>query len=602
MDGMFVLGRTETKTVILATQESPFTLNEYLMIEDPYHGPVPVEVVDTFAYPMAVESVLPSGCAVEFLRAMELKPDNPLFLAKADVLRPIATPVMPASRVRKPKFAEIQDILIQADPSKGFTLGVIEGTGPMQSELPDELQNVAPLWLGNQAGEQRGVPFFLDFHRLREYPHFEIIGTTGSGKTFGMRVLEEELMKFSIPGLVFDPHQESVFCNPVKGLPEALKTDFSGKYETFYIGKDVGIRFVELTLDELVHLFEFVGPLTDPQKAALEVLYEQGDTLAYLRQKIVNLKIAFEEKDKPKREQEPLKPEQEELYAKYRNRVSGASTLQALGWKLDSLENTRIFNGDIEGVERALKARKLAVIRGDIRRLQMLSSYIIKKFYLKRRAYQDARERGEEEECFPMFFIVMDEAHNFAPKGRFSPVGNVIKTVALEARKYGVFLVMVTQKPNALDETIMAQLNTKIIFRLHSKGDMDMIQRETNLTEEEMKRLPHLLSGSCFISSPLLSKNFVVRFRTTFTEVPNTKDPFEELDQFSVSKNREELATFLLGRLPIHSGKIAALHSEANRVLSGTYTLQDITDTLGELVVSGKVVKKQSPFGILYEA
>ncbi|RKO61681.1 ATP-binding protein [Caldibacillus debilis] len=602
MNRMFVLGRTERKTVILASQDAPFTLNEYLMIEDPHHGAVPVEVVDTFAYPMIAESVLPDGCAVEFVRAMKLQEDKTLFLAKADVLRPLATPVMPAAPVRKPGFEEIRDILIQTDPSKGFTLGIIEGTEQMQEELPEELKNVAPLWSGNQAGGQRGVPFFLDFHRLREYPHFEIIGTTGSGKTFGMRVLEEELMKFSIPALVFDPHQESVFRRPVKGLPKELEPDFDKKYEIFYIGKDVGIRFVELTLDELIHLFEFVGPLTDPQKAALEVLYEQGDTLAYLRQKIANLKIAFEEHEKPKREQEPLTSEQEELYAKYRNRVSGASTLQALGWKLDSLENTRIFNGDVEGVERALKSRKLAVIRGDIRRLQMLSSYVIKKFYKKRRTYQDARERGEEEEYFPMFFIVMDEAHNFAPKDRFSPVGTVLKTVALEARKYGVFLVMVTQKPNVLDETIMAQLNTKIIFRLHSKGDMDLIQRETNLTEEEMKRLPHLLSGSCFVSSPILSKNFAVRFRTTFTEAPNIKDPFEELDRFSVSKNREELAEFLLGRLPIHSGKLAALHSEANRVLSETYSLQDITDTLEDLAVGGKAVKKQSPFGIIYEA
>lgn len=603
MGQMLVFGKTDVKTVFIASQDRAFRLNEYLMIEDIQHGNLPAEVVDTFAYPKVARSVLPEGCAVEFLEEMKMDPKKPLYIAKADVLVPLVTPVTPASVVRKAEFREVRDILIQTEPRRGFSLGVIEGTEQMQGELPQELANVSPLWGGGQAKEQKGVPFFLDFHRLREYPHFEIIGTTGSGKTFGMRVIEEELMRFKFPALVFDPHQESEFKRNVKGLPKELECDFSDRYEVFYVGRDVGIRFVDLRLDELVHLFEFVGPLTEPQKAALEALYEPGDTLAYLKQKVVDLKTAFEEHEKKKRfELIQLTQEQEELYARYKNRVSGAATLQALSWKLNSLENTQIFNSDVEKVERAIKSRKLAVIRGDVFRLQMLSSYIIKKFYKKRRLYQDARERGVEREFFPMFFIIMDEAHNFAPKNQFSPTGNVLKTIALEARKYGVFLVMVTQKPNALDETIMAQLNTKIVYRLHSKGDLDLIQKETNLTEEEMKRLPHLPSGSCFVSSPILSKNFAVRFRTTFTEPPNTEDPFEELDWFTSESDDEGLMDILLDYLPIHSRKLVEIHSEVNSKLSKKYSINDIKDTLEKMAVSGKIVKKASPFGDIYES
>lgn len=602
MDEMFILGKTEVKTVYVVSQKTPFRLNEYLIIEDIQHGNIPVEIVDTFAYPKVIKNILPEGCDVEFLKEMNVEVEKPLYVAKANVLVTLVTPVTPASRVRKAEFQEVEEILIQIEPNRGFSLGVIEGTEQMQDELPDDLSNVSPLWNENKVVYQKGVPFFLDFHRLREYPHFEIVGTTGSGKTFGMRVLEEELMRFSIPGLVFDPHQESVFERSVNGLPKELEHDFTEKYEVFYVGKDVGIRFVDLKLDELIQLFDFVGPLSEPQKAALEVLYEQGDTLAYLRQKVVNLKTAFEEHEKKARyEPVELTPEQEELYSRYKNRVSGASTLQALSWKINSLENTQIFNCDVEKVERALKSRKLAVIRGDILRLQMLSSYMIKKFYKKRRMYQDARERGIEREYFPMFFIIMDEAHNFAPKNQFSPTGNVLKTIALEARKYGVFLVMVTQKPNALDETIMAQLNTKIIYRLHSKGDLDLIQRETNLTEEEMKRLPHLSSGSCFISSPILSKNFAVRFRTTFTEPPNTKDPFEELDLFTVNED-EKLMDILVSHLPIHSRKLVEIHSEVNSKLSKKYSINDIKQTLEKMAANGKIVKKASPFGDIYES
>lgn len=598
-DKMFVLGRTNTKEVYLISQSAPFLTSEYLMIEDLQHGNVPVEVFDTFAYPMVVSSVLPEGTAVEFLNVMNINATKPVFLAKASVLPNLTTPITPASKVRKPSFDEVEDILIVADPDKSFTIGVIEGTSHMYDELPSHLQNVAPGWR-HGAIPQSAVPFFLDFHKFREYPHIGMFGSSGSGKSFGLRVLEEEMMNCSIPALSFDPHMESVFERPISGLSPEQQRNYRERYEVFHIGKNVGIRFVELELDELVHLFSFVGALSEPQRAALEALYEKGDTLSYLKQRISDLKVAFEENDKPQNKRGSLTQEQEMLYTKYRNRVSGASTLQALSWKLDALEHTNIFDGDVSEVERAIRQRKLAVIRGDVRRLQMLSSYIIKKFYHKRRVYQDAREQGKEAEYFPMFFVIVDEAHNFAPKQQPSPIKNVLRTVALEARKYGVFLLMVTQKPDSLDDVIVAQLNTKIIYRLNTADEMEIVKKETNLREEEVRKLPDLPSGSCFISSPILPKTFSISFRTTFSDPPNTKDPFEELNQFSVSADREDLASFLLTKKQVVATKMAELHKEVNQQFPQVYNIKDISDTLNDLVRSGKFKKEQTPMGVIY--
>lgn len=598
---MYVLGRTNTREVFMISQENPFTMNEYLIIEDIVHKNMPVEVVETFALPMLVPSVLPDGCDVEFLSVLNIDANKPAFISRGVVLKTLSTPIMPTSVVRKPAFSEVEDILIQGEPDNAMTLGVIEGTSDMQGELPEKLRNIAPGWANSKATTQDGVPFLLRHRKFREYPHIGIFGTTGSGKTFGKRVVEEELMKFNIPGLIFDPHQESVFEEPMSGLTPDQEKNYGSNYETFYIGKDVGIRFSELDLGELTHLFEFVGALSEPQRGALEALYEKGDTLLHLKQKVADLKGAFEEHEKPKRDQERLTNSQEELYARYKNKVSGSSTLQAMSWKLDSLENTEIFNGDVLTVEKAIKSRKLAVIRGDIRRLQMLSSYIIKKFYKKRRRFQDARERGIEESYFPMFFIVMDECHNFAPKNSFSPIGNVLRTIALEARKYGVFLVMVTQKLDALDETIVGQLNTKVIYRLGS-SDMETARKETDLTDEELEKLPNLLSGSCFVTSPILPKTFAVRFRTTFTVSPNTTDAFEEMDQYETPNNRKELSDYLCKHLPIELSKIAIIHTEIEQTLEGSYSASDISDTLKEMETNGKVVGKKSPFGLIYEA
>lgn len=596
---MYVLGRTNTKEIYLISQTTPFIINEYLIVEDIQHGSIPVEVVNNYALPMAVEPVMPDGVAVEFLPMLNIDPKQPIYIAKAMVLKTINTPIMPSSKVRKPSFQEVEKILIHVSHNEGFVLGVIEGTGQMHKELPSEIQNIAPGW-NQKAIPQNGVPFILNFHKFREYPHIGIFGNSGSGKSFGMRVIQEELMRFSIPALSFDPHMEGVFDKPMNGLTPEQQKNYKGKYEIFYVGKDVGIRFSELNLDELIHLFEYVGALSEPQKGALEALYEKGDTLAHLRDKITDLKTAFEEYEKPKREQERLSQTQEMLFAKYKNRVSGASTLQALSWKLDSLENTNIFDGHVLDVERALRQRKLAVIRGDIRRLQMLSSYMIKKFYKKRRKYQDARERGVEEEYFPMFFIIMDESHNFAPRNSFSPIGQVLRTIALEARKYGVILVTATQRPGNLDDTIFAQLNTKIIYRLNNESEMEMMKKETNLTEEQVKKLPNLLSGSCYVSSPVLPKTFAVKFRTTFTLPPNTDDPFDELDRFYNPNEGGELEKFLYSQLPIDIKSMKKVHIEANNKLKENYSIDEIKDTLEIMVSNGKVKSEDSPFGKIY--
>lgn len=78
-----------------------------------------------------------------------------------------------------------------------------------------------------------------------------------------------------------------------------------------------------------------------------------------------------------------------------------------------------------------------------------------------------------------------DEAHNFAPKGVDSPPKGVLKEIAQEGRKYGAFLILATQRPTLLDETITAQLNTKFVFRTVRGTDIATLREETDLTAEE---------------------------------------------------------------------------------------------------------------------
>lgn len=608
----FIVGNLTLREVYLINQEEAYLQNEYLIAENNGVN-VPLEVYETTAVPMLLDDTIPNSHP-EYLKKMGFSFDKPAFIAKAKILSALNKPMMPNSIIRKPSFAEIQDKLIHADVADSMKLGTIQGTESMQAELPKEYQKLSPVWENKKAQPQNGVPFMLDHHKFREYPHIGIFGTSGSGKTFGLRTIVEELMTLNVPGLILDPHHEMDFTKPMEGLDDDQKKDFSLNTQIFYVGKDMGIPFTELKFDELVYLFDFVGSLSEPMKSSLEAVYEKGDTLMYLKQKVTMLKSAFEMYERPKNQQDDsaLDDDTKLLYKKLQNKVSGSVTLQAVAWRLDALESTGVFeyNKGIQGIEKAITKGKMAVLRGDMNRLQMVAFYTIRKLYKKRKNYQDYKSEGsfgiEKEKSpsyFPAFFVVVDEAHNFAPKDRTNPTKQILKTIAQEARKYGVFEIFCTQKPDGIDQTIFAQLNTKIIYRINTLVDMEMIKQETNLNSEQMAQLPELQSGHCFVSSAILPKTFAVRFRTTFTQSPHTVDPFEESKAVAgEQKSALEDTLEILCENRLRTSEMAKIITILEEELGEVIQVGEVYEALDEMVKKGTIIKKKSVMGSEYIA
>lgn len=597
----YVIGKTGTRFLNVSNQSEPYITSEYLVIKDALQGDILAEVIETSILPCVDDSLLPEGCITTFLEKLGFELSKPVFFSKVKILKDLSYPIMPNSEVIPAKYEEISSIISKAKKEDSMVIGIIKGTEHSQKELPKELSNISPLWENGQAIHQKGIPFLLNHHAFREYPHLGLFGSSGSGKSFAMRTILEELMKLRVPALCFDPHYEMKFEGLMKGLGNEFQIDYHNRYEEFVIGKNVGIQFSDLSTLELISLFEFIDGLTEPQRNALEILYEKGDTFEHLQNKINELKNAFELMDSfksnPKNGYPNLTPLQKELYNTCKDRISGASTLQALGWKCVSLKNTEIFNNNTNGVQAAIRNGKLAIIQGDITRLKMISAYLINKLYQKRRFYID-----KDGDFFPPFFIIADEAHNFAPEtGKNTPTRSVLRKIGQEARKYGVFLGLSTQRPCNLDSTLLAQLNTKFIFRLNNETDMNVARIEGNLTQLQTSTLPDLSSGNCFISSAILTKTYPIRFRTTFSKAPNVLDPFNELNEmFSYTEN--ELEDILMNYLPIDSMKLGKKIPEIANQLGKTLSTKELIDVLDELARKGMITKTKIPgIGVKYE-
>ncbi|WP_368263238.1 ATP-binding protein [Clostridium disporicum] len=600
----YIVGKTNTKILNIANQIKPYIQSEFLIIKDKLQGDIPCEVIETTILPFVEESVLEEGITTRFIEKLGINIEDPIFMAKVKVLKDLAYPIMPNSKVFQAKYDEISNIISKAKPEDSMVVGIIKGTELSQNELPIEIQKVAPLWEKGSAVEQQGVPLMINHHSFREYPHIGLFGSSGSGKSFAMRVLNEELMKLGVPVLAFDPHQEMRFEGAMNGLSDELKKDFKSKYDEFIIGVNVGIKFTDLNFGELATLFDFIDGLTEPQRNALEVLYDKGDTLNHLKQKITTLKTAFDKVEINKNSRgkkgdslSELTPLETELYEQCKNKVSGAITLQALSWKCVSLENTGIFVSDTSAVKNAMLQGKSAIIRGDITRLQMISSYLISKLYKARRNYID-----DSGDYFPPFFTVVDEAHNFAPsEGKFTPTRSVLRKIGQEARKYGVFLMLCTQRPKNLDATLLAQLNTKFIFRLTDKTDIEVAKIEGNLTNSQVETLPDLASGNCFVSSAILNKTYPVRFRTTFSKAPNVSDPFDELKS-KINTSLNSIEEVVIKLLPIDTIRLGKKLPEIKSELGCEVSPKDVINALERLVEKGLITKQKAPgVGVKYK-
>jgi uncharacterized protein len=78
----------------------------------------------------------------------------------------------------------------------------------------------------------------------------------------------------------------------------------------------------------------------------------------------------------------------------------------------------------------------------------------------------------------PLLFIC-EEAHRYASADRsvgFGPTRKAISRIAKEGRKYGVFLGLVTQRPAELDATIISQCNTLFSMRLANDRDQALLR------------------------------------------------------------------------------------------------------------------------------
>jgi len=77
----------------------------------------------------------------------------------------------------------------------------------------------------------------------------------------------------------------------------------------------------------------------------------------------------------------------------------------------------------------------------------------------------------------PPTWIVADEAQNFLPSERKTTATDVLIRLVREGRNFGLSFMLTTQQPSAIDQRILAQVDTLIVHKLTVQSDIEYIKR-----------------------------------------------------------------------------------------------------------------------------
>jgi DNA helicase HerA-like ATPase len=100
-----------------------------------------------------------------------------------------------------------------------------------------------------------------------------------------------------------------------------------------------------------------------------------------------------------------------------------------------------------------------------------------------------------EERAQDPVLLVCEEAHRYVPnrgEAQYEAAQEAIRRIAKEGRKYGVGLLLVSQRPSEVEATVLSQCNSWIVLRVTNDADREHVKA---ILPDSMAGLTKMLSG-----------------------------------------------------------------------------------------------------------
>jgi DNA helicase HerA-like ATPase len=128
------------------------------------------------------------------------------------------------------------------------------------------------------------------------------------------------------------------------------------------------------------------------------------------------------------------------------------------------------FVGEVEG-----KNLRIVDISGLPNEVAGPLTALIARLLFQYKLWQTREEREKD----PVLFIC-EEAHRYVPnhgEAQYKEAQEAVRRIAKEGRKYGIGLMLVSQRPSDVEATVLSQCNSWIILRLTNASDQEHVSK-----------------------------------------------------------------------------------------------------------------------------
>ncbi|WP_188603066.1 ATP-binding protein [Vulcanisaeta souniana] len=382
------------------------------------------------------------------------------------------------------------------------------------------------------------VPYCIDMNGLRR--HLAIIASTGSGKTWSSIILIEELLRKGATVLVIDPHGEYTHIrNSVSRLgpqfvdrvtiisaSEGGTGDLRYRINLLRVQPDVladvagvprgasKIRYATYLLHSLVRAMvkysgvRQLGTLDTMIRVINEFLEHNGNINIERLIKQYNASLSEE----GRRKVDKILNEIRDLVDNKPNRALLVSTRVYLR-KLRRIGLYTYWSLPLNDILRpsSVTIINLAGLNDEVQ--DHVVYHVLTRVFRAR--VNHVRNLPGPKYPFPVV-VILEEAHRFAqPRAIKSTLSlGIISRIAGEGRKFGAYLVVITQRPSKVDPDVLSQCNSQIILRLVNQRDIMAVLSASEVLNEELGRLiPMLDVGEGIVVGPITPLPLVIRLR-----------------------------------------------------------------------------------------
>jgi uncharacterized protein len=382
--------------------------------------------------------------------------------------------------------------------------------------------------------------------------HMAILAGTGSGKSYTAGVLIEELLRpyNRAAVLILDPHGEYGTLQEIQGHAKFSDPDGYSPKVNVLTPDDIQIRYSSLDYADLLTL---LPQMSERQQAILDkgfgILRKHRSSN---RWNIQDLIAAVNEADQKEDDD---------------GNLTQGSSAQALEWKLQKLERSRYFHA----LEHSIAPRDLFA-PGKVTVLQMneisqeeqqvICTAVLRQTNHARMGThrQQIDETDENYLPYPVF-ILLEEAHRFAPAHEPSRCKQVLRTILSEGRKFGIGIGLITQRPGKIDSDVLSQCMSQFIMRIINPVDQESLKHGVEAAGRDLlKELPALTKGQVIVSGACVNSPVLCKVRSRLTkhggETLNAPQLWQNyFTDHQVQARQLEEAPLAMPKKPVRSGR-----------------------------------------------